>query len=345
MPKLRNNASTCPRHSCDIDCNLVCFIELISSFLLQESTEDLDLYVVSQLFDATCRIHETFEFMSLTLSDLPTLLAYVASSQFISRNPSHPSASALGVTAWISRTSSWIQSSRVDPLWFQAWRHAAYVRRLQSTSTAVYGPTDLIGSALSSPGDKHIYRHIWRPFEVPSPPEAILPAILVPDDDLVPSIWNLIATGKDGHPNEKLLTAEVLAASLCTISRNSQSFDDLITSFFTPLKIKELMVQMYFLRPKQSNNTSLSPALALCLHIMELRPSWWAAFLHNSIGAFIDAVAVDTARRRGYGGPHIFASALAQVDWDTVVVAATRVMVEPATRMDTQVPPQETSDY
>ncbi|KZV89315.1 hypothetical protein EXIGLDRAFT_149025 [Exidia glandulosa HHB12029] len=79
MPKLRNNGSPCPRHSCDIDCNLVCFIELISSFLLQDGTEDLDLYVVSQLFDATCRNHETF--MSLTLSSLPTFLAYVASSQ------------------------------------------------------------------------------------------------------------------------------------------------------------------------------------------------------------------------------------------------------------------------
>ncbi|KZV89314.1 hypothetical protein EXIGLDRAFT_149032 [Exidia glandulosa HHB12029] len=138
--------------------------------------------------------------------------------------------------------------------------------------------------------DQHIYdatdRYYpaWQPFEVPSPVDATLRMILVSNQDanrLLPSIWDLIATEKDGGQYDILITTDALAASLCAISRHTESADYLVTLFFAPVTFRDLITQMYFIWPRQSGDISLVfqlPGLALlrlCSHIMELRPLWW----------------------------------------------------------------------
>ncbi|KZV90737.1 hypothetical protein EXIGLDRAFT_837619 [Exidia glandulosa HHB12029] len=281
MSKLRNTNSPCPRHLCDVPCNLECFMELISSFLLQESADDIDIDVVRQLFDATCHYLPPvgISFLSSRLSDLPTFLTYLASAKFVSCTPSHASASATNIMFWISNSTAWNHIPRVDPLWMRSWRHAAYVCRLQSAT--VYAPTDLIRSVLANPADQHMHHTAYPPFEVPSSLDATLRAILVPEDDadrLVPSIWNLIATEKNAFAYQTLATGEALATSLCTMSRNAEGVDDLVTLFLAPLTARHLVMLMYFFWPRQSDDISLvfpSSALTFCSHIMELRPSWW----------------------------------------------------------------------
>ncbi|KZV90732.1 hypothetical protein EXIGLDRAFT_720105 [Exidia glandulosa HHB12029] len=171
--------------------------------------------------------------------------------------------------------NSWNQTDRLDTIWFKTWQHLAYSLRLRHESA--YGPHNLIASAFWDPTDRHAYsddlpdRHL---FASPAKREDIVSVILCTAgnaDQPIPSIWQLAMENEYNYP--LVVATRELAAALCTMTRNGGNTDDFITAFLTPPSFARLAGQLHFMDSR--NDSYRSVCLAICSHLMELRPSWW----------------------------------------------------------------------
>ncbi|KZV90724.1 hypothetical protein EXIGLDRAFT_770550 [Exidia glandulosa HHB12029] len=63
------------------------------------------------------------------------------------------------------------------------------------------------------------------------------------------------------------------------MARNGGNTDDLITAFLTPLSFAKLALRLRYWG--SGDDSSRSVSLAICSHIMELRPSWWVEGMNH----------------------------------------------------------------